>query len=124
MALAVAWGEPCPALANTGACAQYLALAREAETTLVTSRDELLAQLGEIDTPSEAVMLVLWDDYGTGCDPNGGVVREVADGYEVVASRTVNDCPITSERYRLHVSRRGAVTTLGTQRSPPSDSCF
>jgi hypothetical protein len=81
---------------------------------------EVLGALGVIDTPLEASILVwstsryLWLQP-FGCGPGEGWVRPVRDGYVVVASDLVSDCPVIYSRSRVHVTEDGTVTLLAEQ---------
>lgn len=83
---------------------------------------EVAGFLGQIDTAQEA-LLVLWHQgYDVTCDET--TVMEVADGYEVVTTIMVADCPVMVERRRVHVSRDATVTVLESEALPSSGACI
>jgi hypothetical protein len=95
-----------------------------------STRGELLAFLGPIDSPEDALLLAHFNGYHLGHDPNGGcdtaAVRKVDDGYEVYATKLTDWCdPITTTRYLLKVSTSGEVTELRSAiATQDPNSCF
>lgn len=76
--------------------------------------EEIVAELGAIDSGADALLAVELKSYGVGCGSfTQGGVREVAGGYEVLASKVTEPCsPIVRTRYRLNVSATGQITEL------------
>ena len=93
------------------------------------SREDLLAFLGEIDSPEDALLVVALEGYELGhalmADPCGAAaVREVDDGFEVFGHKMTESCaPIRMTRYLLHVSLQGEVTVLGEATGSEDSAC-
>lgn len=88
------------------------------------TEEELLAMLGPIDTPQEALVRAWHAGYTIHCDDlSRSGVREIEGGYEVVATRTEGGCgtPVVLTRYLLFVSSEGAVTEVASQVVERSD---
>jgi hypothetical protein len=83
---------------------------------------ELTTFLGAIDTPNEA-LIVLWQQgYDVVCGET--TVRAESDGYEVVTTIMISDCPVMTERRRVHVSRSGVLTVRDSELLPGSGACI
>jgi len=97
--------------------ANHLVTTTSGAVSRYQSRDELLAFIGEVNTAQEAVLVVWHAGYSVGCeDISRGAVRELADGYEVVATRMTADCdPVETTGYVLHVSPAGEITELHSE---------
>lgn len=87
---------------------------------------ELTTFLGPIDSPDEALMLVSAAGFSLTCgDAALSAVREVGEGYEVLATRHITLCPLHSERVRLQVSYTGQLSMREATRLPSSgDACI
>ena len=80
-----------------------------------TTEAELLALLGGIDTPNEALLRVWQAGYDVQCDDvSRSGVREVAGGYEVVATSSRGGCgePLVITRHLLFVGSEGTLTIV------------
>ncbi len=91
---------------------------------VLSSSDAVKERVVPIDGPTDAVLAVELAGYTVLCgDPERGV-KEVADGYEILAVRTTSICePIESTLYRLHVKSGGAVEELESEVVSTSDGC-
>jgi hypothetical protein len=103
-----------------GDCFQYIAVNRGDTNQVVSSREELVTFLGNIDTPTEAALVAYADGYGwdASSEPEGsaGGVRAIADGYELLVTELVSDCdPIVTDRVQLTVSTEGEATPVRRQ---------
>jgi len=109
------------------------------EWSLVTTRGDevkrwagisaVLALLGEIDSVDEALVLVASKGYQLYCpsaeesDSESGFpvqearteAREIEGGFEVIATREPESCPVVIRRTTLHVSRTGTVQEVEYQ---------
>lgn len=124
-------GEECRAASNRDACeasvqeltqstwGNYFFTTRGDELRVHQSEDEVLALLGgSIDTPDEALLRVWHAGYSITCDDLARTgVREVADGFEVIATQTGGGCgsPVIVSRYLFFVGRDGAMTELSRE---------
>lgn len=94
--------------------------------------DALLSLLGEIDSPDEAIMLAASHSYEVRCTASAGSpigsiwpgtrwIRDVPGGYELVATRYAETCPVIVRRILLFVGSYGEVEELDQQdfTSPP-----
>lgn len=87
------------------------------------STTELLSLLGPIDSSDEALLIVSSRGFGLSCDdPEHGSVRELGEGYEVVATRTISLCPMRAELVRLEVTREGEIAILSRTLLPADDA--
>lgn len=96
-----------PIVGKQIAMARFVVVQTGAEVKRIGTFDELLAFFGTIDRPSEARLLVSASGYDVLC--GAASVREVADGYEVVAKKSP-ECLNQFFGYVLHVSPSGAIT--------------
>jgi hypothetical protein len=85
--------------------------------------DQILRLLGTIDTPDEALLLVDSKGYAVWCPsdeipgyPYKAVpaVKTLDNGFEIVATKTVETCPAILRRFRLHVRANGELEELDT----------
>jgi len=86
---------------------------------------ELLALLGAIDSRDDALLLVAVHQYDVTCSADDSLVsptgsskrwvREVPGGYELVATRYANLCPVVVRRFRLFVANSGDIEELEQQ---------
>jgi hypothetical protein len=82
---------------------------------------ELVTLFGPVDSSAEALMLVAAAGYWLKCDDEAySSLRELADGYEVYATRTIALCPVKLELVRLHVSLSGQVNVRSSKPLPQS----
>ncbi|AKT44023.1 hypothetical protein [Chondromyces crocatus] len=99
-------------------CSSYLAVNRGESNFVLAADWQLIREFGEVDSTEEALLLVSsagyrWDGQG---DVMRGGIREVVDGYEVIALRYTSTCaPIVEERSKLFVSRDGSISTLDVE---------
>lgn len=103
-----------------GACYQYIAVNRGDTHQVITTQEELVTFLGNIDTPTEAALIAYAHSYGwdASSEPAGaaGGVRAVADGYELLVTELTQDCdPIVTDRVQLTVSAAGEATVARRQ---------
>jgi hypothetical protein len=118
-------------------CQHYLAATNGDTVETYTPGQGYLDFLGAIDTAAEALLVVgdgTSGGYRVTADPvyvddcataDLASVREVADGYEVVAEQMVASCsPIVDERVLVHVSRDGKLTELRRNVGHVSSACF
>jgi hypothetical protein len=103
-----------------GDCVQYIAVNRGNTNQLLTSPEELVAFLGNIDTPTEAALVAYSHRYGWDItsEPRGaaGGVRATADGYELLVTELTQDCdPVVTDRVQLTVSTAGEATVVRRQ---------
>ncbi|AUX25382.1 ferritin [Sorangium cellulosum] len=90
--------------------------ARDDVDTL-SSKEEIKAWLGRVDSPTEAVLAAALEGYDVSCgDDLPGGVRRVDGGYEVLATRLTSLCaPVETTLYVLHVSADGDVGELASE---------
>jgi hypothetical protein len=111
MTAATGFGPSC----LPGDCFQYIVVNRGNTNEIVSSREELVEFLGNIDTPSEAALVAyshgyVWDASSEPAGAGGGV-RATAGGYELLVTELVEDCdPIVTDRVQLTVSAEGEAT--------------
>lgn len=87
--------------------------------------EEVAAFLGDIDTYQEAMLLALSQDFGFGPPGATGSYKAVADGFELIGLKLVSDCdPIQTDRVRILVTHKGAITILQSEVFSTSDGCI
>lgn len=104
---------------------QYL-VNRGDEVEVVGTLDGVLALLGAIDTPNEAVLRAGMAGYHVPCeDVDKGGVKAVGDGFEVLATRITSGCdPVEITLYRVGVTADATVSELESDLiSSESGSC-
>lgn len=79
---------------------------------------DLLAFLGSIDTPQEALLVARYDGYFARCD-GSTTVQEVTGGFEIVVDNT-NSCDGHYYRWTLLVAHDGSITVLNEEDLGPS----
>jgi hypothetical protein len=99
-------------------CGHSLAMTRGDAVQSYTNTKDLLAFLGPIDTPMDAVLYVYAQGYNVSCvDPSTGGVRQSVDGngFEVLVSLVSHHCnPTTITGYHYHVTSDGQLLQLGS----------
>jgi hypothetical protein len=107
---------------NTKGCAEYsVVTTRGNEVKRAATPAELLALLGAIDSQDDALMLVTAHSYDVSCPGPGALlsrhpehwVLEVAGGYELIAARYAETCPVVVREFRLFVGNDGELRELG-----------
>lgn len=100
-----------------GLCYQYIAVNRGDTHTIIASVDELVAFLGNIDTPTEAALVAFAHGYGWDAgDASAGSIRPVEEGYELLVTELTQDCdPVVTDRVQLIVATDGTVTVSRRQ---------
>jgi hypothetical protein len=128
-----------PQQAHSSLCVQACV-----EWSLVTTRgdevrrwvtpEQILEQLGPIDSPDEALMRAASLGYSVSCaDPDTPFtseqatlrfVRQVEGGYELFASTTTGLCPVRTRRHQLKVAPSGELTTVATKDFATDGACI
>lgn len=114
-----------------GQCVQvctdyYLVVNRGDDVEVIDTAEGLEAFLGPIDSAGEAVMAAELAEYNVGCnDVERGGVKQVASGYEVIATKLTKGCdPVEVTRFQLGVEADGTVVELDSEViSSDSGSC-
>ncbi|HEY8936675.1 MAG TPA: hypothetical protein VIM65_15710 [Cyclobacteriaceae bacterium] len=107
-------------------CFKYIRYQSKDEISLVTSVDDLIKFLGEIDTKSDAILLTsAYNYYFYTNKKEAGAIREVKDGYEILTTQLVKFCaPIQTDRFLLKVSRNGEIKILKEEKYSVSNGCI
>ncbi|WP_437644178.1 ferritin-like domain-containing protein [Sorangium sp. So ce362] len=133
-------GEKCSGAADRPACEEKIAAATSSkgfhlgdcvdfcpdhvlivntgdEVTVLDTRDGVMAWLGPVNTPADAVLAASLADYTVRCSkPDEGGVRPAGDAYEVLATRYTEICdPIERTLYVLAVDAGGDVQELESE---------
>lgn len=89
----------------------YFVVNRGQDVVVVDSKEGLLALLGPVNSPADAVLVAAAAGYNIGCgDSERGGVLEGSGKYEVIGTRTTQYCdPVEVTRYRLEVGSDGQV---------------
>ena len=100
-----------------GYCFSYIKYQRQKDNFLVTSQEDVLNFLGEIDTPGEALLVARANGYYWAVDEkNDGAFREVNDGFELIVIQTVSYCfPVQSNRFHVKVNRSGDISIISEE---------
>lgn len=95
-------------------CPEYLLIVNRGDAVeTLTTRDAVRDLVIPVDGPIDAVFLAEVAGYSVACDAENRGVKEVADGYEVLASRTTAVCdPVETTQYRLHVKSSGEIAEI------------
>ncbi|MFK7986100.1 MAG: ferritin-like domain-containing protein [Sandaracinaceae bacterium] len=116
-------GEACMVQMDTlimeeGTFGRFVVTTEGDAVSMHRSDEELLALLGPIDSPGDALLRAWHAGYGVQCDdPSRSAVREVEGGYEVVAVQSAGGCgtPVIVTRYLLNVATEGTLTVLAEE---------
>ncbi|MEO2072001.1 MAG: hypothetical protein ABGW99_11770 [Zunongwangia sp.] len=100
-----------------GYCFSYIKYQRQKDNFLVTSKEDVLNFLGEINTPGEALLVARANGYYWAVDEkNNGAIKEVQDGFELIVVKTVSYClPFQTNRFHLKVDRQGNITIVSEE---------
>lgn len=104
------FGGSCP----PGNCFMIIKYQMDGETFVVREFSELKQFLGQIDSKSDAILLLLAE----GCQfsstsKEAGAIRETESGYQTLVTLRISDCmPIQHNRYLLNVGRDGSIKVL------------
>jgi hypothetical protein len=82
-----------------------------------SSRDDVLAFLGPIDSPEDARLLLL-GDYEVECGTTR--VERNGSGFRVTTLRAKGSCPVEFSRVTVQVSAAGEIDELGSRAVPPT----
>ncbi len=95
-------------------CYKYLKYQRGNEINVLTNTDELKTFFGEIDSKSEAIMLVVAANYNFSTqDKETGAIKVSDAGYELLVTKLVKDCnPVQTNRYHLEITKAGEINIL------------
>lgn len=91
------------------------------EVHLYDSPEEVLELLGEVDTFWDAIVVTWPTEYWVDCP---STVETEAGTYQFLASRQLSDCPVTSVREVLEVSRDGTLEVLREVSRESDDVCI
>lgn len=106
-------------------CAQfYVVVNRGDDVSIVNTREDARALVLPVDTRGDAVLVAMLAKYYVQCESIEGGIREVDDGYEVLAIRTTNACPEERTQYVVHVSPSGAIEEIDSEDLDVDDSCI
>jgi hypothetical protein len=103
-----------------GSCRRYLVTTMGDEVKRYASREELLAFLGPVDSPEDALLLLYYDGYNVECDDTH--IASTAKGFVAEATVLLDSCPVRTARVSLQVSTDGVVKELARERLNPGDS--
>jgi hypothetical protein len=108
-----------------GYCFYYLKYQLGDSIQSINENNELVNFLGEISTPSEAVLLAFLSDYSYQTNNKTlGAIKEVTNGYELILTKRVNDCPIQVNRFHLKVENTGSITIINEEIYSKSEYCI
>ena len=98
-------------------CFSFIKYLQEGDSFLVTSKEDLLNFLGEIDSPGEALLVARANAYYWAVnDKNSGAIKETQDGFELIVMQTVSYClPFQTNRFHLKVDRKGNITIVSEE---------
>ena len=98
-------------------CFSFIKYLQEGDSFLVTSKEDLLNFLGEIDSPGEALLVARANAYYWAVnDKNSGAIKETQDGFELIVMQTVSYClPFQTNRFHLKVDREGNITIVSEE---------
>lgn len=116
-------GEACLGSMDTlimeeGTFGRFVVTTQADAVSMHRSEEEVLALLGPIDSPGDALLRAWHAGYGVQCDdPSRSAVREVEGGYEVVAVQSTGGCgtPVIVTRYLLMVGTEGSLEVLAEE---------
>lgn len=107
-----------------GACEHYLAYTRGDEVKALTSRDDVVAFLGDIDTPTEAQLVAWVDGYGMpSCGTKQGNPVKQGKAWVLSATKMVSDCPIQVDNFRLSVGADAKIKVLSQKKGRGGGGC-
>jgi hypothetical protein len=124
----LALGDHC---SSRGPCQKFVVTTSGDRVSRYGTREELVALLGAIDTPQEALLLLDYDDYLVRCKDTPSLfpelgpteVRPVPGGYEILTGHDVSDCPVTVALVVVRVSSDGSVVKMESETLPPGNAC-
>ncbi|MBL9021507.1 MAG: ferritin-like domain-containing protein [Myxococcales bacterium] len=95
-------------------CPEYALIVNAGDAVdVLTTPEDARSRVVPVDGPIDAVFVVELAGYTVTCDAEARGVKEVNDGYEVLASRITSACdPVETTLYRLHVASTGEITEL------------
>lgn len=96
-----------------------LVTTRGQRVELYDSPAEIAAFLGDIDTPEEALLLAIANDYSPVCSS----AAKDGDVWTLEGSILITDCPMTHELRSLSIDASGAVTVVATLETTNSQIC-
>ena len=95
-------------------CYTFIRQQTDGVNQLITTDEELLQFLGDIDSKGDALLLAFANDYYW--NPNNianGAIKDVCDGYELVVSKIVSSCsPLQIDRFSLKITPSGEIIIL------------
>ncbi len=107
-------------------CARYIRYQRSDDIGLVTTAEDVLTFVGEINTRSDALLLAY--AYGYGFDTENieiGGIKETANGYEVLSSALVSICdPVQIDKFHLSISRSGIIEIISQEVYAINNGCL
>jgi len=108
-----------------GYCFYYLKYQSGDSIQSVHENNELVNFLGEINTPSESVLLAFLNDYSYQTNNKTlGAIKETANGYELILTKRVNDCPVQVNRFHLKVEKAGTISIINEEIYSKSEYCI
>ncbi len=106
-------------------CYSYVVVNQGDSVRVIATLDELRGFLGAIDAPEKAQLVVWANGYDLACNAsNASGVKQSDDGYEIIATRMTQDCPIQTTRYYLRVGRDASVSELRREIASDHGGCI
>ncbi|WP_037320892.1 hypothetical protein [Salegentibacter sp. Hel_I_6] len=95
-------------------CYTFIREQTDGVNQLITTDEELLEFLGNIDSKGDALLLALANDYYWSInDIENGAIKEACSGYELIASKIVSSCaPLQIDRFLLRITPSGQIIIL------------
>lgn len=95
-------------------CYTFIRQQTDGVNQLITTDEELLEFLGNIDSKGDALLLALANDYYWHTnDIENGAIKEACTGYELIVRKIVSSCaPLQIDRFHLRITPSGEIIIL------------
>ena len=97
-------------------CMYFLKAQSKQQVYIIDDREGLIPFLTPIDSRADAIFLVETEGYFFGSTKAEAAIREVEDGYEIIAKRFSSYCrPILVKKYLLKIRPNGKIDRLQSE---------
>jgi hypothetical protein len=96
----------------------FLAFTRGDQAFAAAATNEVVALVGNVDAQQEAALVAASLNY------RARKSRAIDGGFEIEATKIVNDCPLTENRFILRVATDGSVTIELSELESEADGCI
>lgn len=97
-----------------GYCVKFVRYQDGDNVDVIITKEGMLEFLGDIDTPSDAILWAMVNGYGFNTEKKeAGTIKETNDDYQLLVTKLVSVCvPVQVNRFLLRIKKNGEISIL------------